>query len=310
MSEQVLVGEAVLPVGRPALGDDPARTGVDSGAWEPGRRGGRLATFSSVLAVVAVVPFAVPFLWLIASALKPVGQFYAFPPTLLPDPPSLDTIAGAVTLVDLPRLLANTTFIAALSVVATVVSASIVGFAFATLPARGRGPLFALLIGTILVPPTATLVPQYVLFSRLGWVDSYLPLIVPHLCGSAFAIFLFRQWFRNLPANVIESAELDGANPLQAWWHVAMPLARPVVAAVAVFAFVGAWNDFLGPLLYLRSPESFTISLALAAFQGTYVNQLHFTLALSLVALVPVVLVFAIAQRHIVQGIATGGWRG
>ena len=272
------------------------------------KTGGRLIL--AMVAILAVVPFAVPFLWLVASALKPIGQFYAAPPTLLPDPPSLENLAGAVALVDVPRLLANSTLIAGLSVGATVLSASLVGFAFATLPARGRRPLFGILIVTILVPPSATLIPQFILFSRLGWVGSYLPLIVPHLCGSAFFVFLFRQWFRNQPPHLFESAELDGANPLQAWWHIALPLARPAVAAVAVFAFVGSWNDFLGPLLYLREPESFTISLGLAAFQGTYVSQLHYTLALSLVALIPVVAVFAVAQRWLVPGIATGGWRG
>ena len=299
------MSEGILPAGARFVA-----SGLEASEDEPLQRHGRLGAVRASLAVLAVLPFAVPFLWLIASALKPVGQFYAFPPTLLPDPPSLESLTGAVTLVDVPRLLANSTLIAVLSVAATVVSASIVGFAFATLPARGRRPLFAVLIATILVPPSATLVPQFILFSRLGWVGSYLPLIVPHLCGSAFYVFLFRQWFRNQPANLFESAELDGANPLQAWWHVALPLARPAIAAVAVFAFVGSWNDFLGPLLYLRSPDTFTISLGLAAFQGTYVSQLHLTLALSLVALLPVVVVFAVAQRSIVGGIATGGWRG
>lgn len=282
----------------------------DASLEEGTRRGDGLRTTRTILAVLAAVPFVVPFLWLVLSALKPVGQFYAFPPTLLPEPPSLDNLAGAVRLVDVPRLLANSTIVAMLSVGATIVSGSLVGFAFATLPARGSRPLFALLIGTILIPPTATLVPQFILFSRLGWVGSYLPLIVPHLGGSAFYVFLFRQWYRNLPANLFESAQLDGATPLQAWRHVALPLSGPVVAAVAVFAFVGSWNDFLGPLLYLRSPDTFTISLGLAAFQGTYVSQLHTTLALSLVALVPVVAVFAVAQRYVVQGVATGGWRG
>jgi multiple sugar transport system permease protein len=299
------MSEGILPAGARLVAG-----GLEASEDEPLRRRGLLGAVRTILAVLAVVPFAVPFLWLVASALKPVGQFYAFPPTLLPNPPSLENLAAAVALVDVPRLLANSTLIAVLSVAATVVSASIVGFAFATLPARGRRPLFAVLIATILVPPSATLVPQFILFSRLGWVGSYLPLIVPHLCGGAFYVFLFRQWFRNQPANLFESAELDGANPLQAWWHVALPLARPAIAAVAVFAFVGSWNDFLGPLLYLRSPETFTISLGLAAFQGTYVSQLHLTLALSLVALLPVVVVFAVAQRSIVGGIATGGWRG
>jgi ABC-type glycerol-3-phosphate transport system permease component len=305
------MSERVLPIPvRVAQRDLAGLAGADDAADEPAQPGGRLRRFRTALAIAAVIPFAVPLVWLVLSALKPVGQFYAAPPTLLPSPPSLANLEGVVRLVDVPRLLANSTLIATLSVAATVISASLVGFAFATLPARGRRPLFALLVATILVPPAATLVPQFILFNRLGWVGSYLPLIVPHLGGGAFFVFLFRQWFRNLPANLFESAELDGASPFQAYRHIGLPLTKPAIAAVAVFAFVGSWNDFLGPLLYLRSPESFTISLGLAAFQGTYVNQLHYTLALSLVALLPVVIVFAIAQRYVVQGVATGGWRG
>jgi len=263
-----------------------------------------------VVATLAVLPFAVPLLWLVAGALKPPGQFYTAPPTILPDPPSLEAIQGALRLVDAPRLVANSLLLAALNVIGTIASAAVVGFAFATLPARGRRPLFGLLVATILVPPSVTLIPQYILFSRLGWVGTYLPLVVPQFLGSAFAIFLFRQWFRGLPPNLFESAELDGANPLQQLRYVALPLARPVIAAVAVFAFVGSWNDFLGPLLYLRTPETFTVSLGLSSFQGLYVNQVQQTMALSLLALLPVVAVFVLAQRWLVQGITTGGLRG
>lgn len=274
----------------------------------PGRA--RVASpLRTVVAVAAVLPFALPLLWLVAGALKTTAQFYQAPPTILPDPPSLATIQGALRLVDAPRLVANSLLLAGLNVVGTVASGALVGFAFATLPARGRRLLFGLLVATILVPASATLIPQFILFSRIGWVGTYLPLVVPQFLGSAFAIFLFRQWFRGLPANLFESAELDGANPFQQLWYIALPLARPVIAAVAVFAFVGSWNDFLGPLLYLRTPDTFTVSLGLASFQGLYVNQVQQTVALSLLALLPVVAVFAVAQRWLVQGIARGGAR-
>ena len=269
----------------------------------------RAPSWRSPLAVAAVVPFAVPFVWLVVSAFKPVDQFYSSPPTLFPDPPSLANLEGVLRLIDVPRLFANSTIIAALSAIASVVSSAVVGYAFATLPGRGRGLLFGLLVATILIPPAVLIVPQFLLFSRIGWVDSWLPLIVPHLFGSPFYVFLFRQWFRNLPPHLFESAELDGASPLQAFRHVAVPLARPAVAAVAVFAFVASWNDFLGPLVYLRSPESFTVSLGIASFQGVYVNDLHYSVALALLALIPPVAVFLVAQRSLVQGIVAGGWR-
>jgi len=267
-------------------------------------------SWRAILAVVVVIPFAVPFVWLVASAFKPVDQFYAAPPTLFPDPPSLANLGAVLDLLDVPRLFANSTFIALAVAGATVLASSVIGFAFATLPARGSRLLFGILIATILIPPTVAIVPQFVLFSRLGWVGTYLPLIVPSLFGNAFAIFLFRQWFRNLPPNLLESAELDGANPIQAFRHIALPLAWPVVAAVAVFAFVGSWNDFLGPLVYLRSPDTYTVSLGMATFQGVHVNDVHLSVAMACIALVPPILVFVVAQRVLVHGIATGGWRG
>jgi len=269
----------------------------------------RLAGWRWPLAALVTLPFVLPFAWLVASAFKPIDQFYAAPPTFLPDPPSLANLQGVVRLLDVPRLVANSIFVAIFSVLATVVSSSLAGFAFATLPARGRGPLFAILLVTIMIPPTAAIVPQFVLFSRLGWVGTYLPLIVPHMFGSAFYIFLFRQWFLNLPPHLFESAELDGANPLHAYRHIALPLARPALAAVVVFAFVGSWNDFLGPLVYLRAPDSFTISVGMATFQGVYVNEVHYAVAAALIALVPPVLVFVLAHRFLMGGIASSGWR-
>ena len=273
------------------------------------RRGGSPIGWRTPLAILAVLPFIVPFLWLVANTFKPIDQFYASPPTLLPDPASTSNVEGVLRLLDVARLGANSVIVATLIVVATVVSSSIVGFAFATLPARGSRVLFAILVATIVIPPSALLVPQFILFSRLGWVDTYLPLVVPLLFGNAFYVFLFRQWFKGLPPHLFESAELDGATPLQSFRHIALPLARPAIAAVAVFAFVASWNDFLGPLVYLRSAESFTLSLGLASFQGTYVNQVHHSIAMACIALIPPVLVFVVAQRALVRGIATSGWR-
>jgi multiple sugar transport system permease protein len=260
--------------------------------------------------LVAVLPFLIPFIWLTFSALKPADQFYAFPPTLLPNPPSLENVEAVLSLLQTPRLFANTLVIAGLSMVFTVASSALVGFAFATIPARGRKLLFAVLIGTILIPQAATIVPQFILFSRLGWVGTYLPLIVPHLFGSAFFIFLFRQWFRSLPAHIFESAEIDGATPFQAFRHIALPLCGPALAAVAVFAFIGAWNDFLGPLVYLRSPDSFTLSVAMATLEGIYVSNPQHSVAMALIVLIPPIVVFFVAQRFLVRGIESSGWRG
>lgn len=263
----------------------------------------------TVLALIAVVPFVIPFAWLTLSVLKPRDQFLAAPPTLLPDPPTLAAIFEVLTVLETPRLFANSTFIALLTVLFTVASSALVAFAFAAIPARGRRVLFALLIGTILIPPAALIVPQFILFSRLGWVGTYLPLLVPHLFASAFYVFLLRQWFLGLPAHVFESAQVDGATPWQSFRYVALPLARPALAAVAVFAFIGAWNDFLGPLVYLRSPDSFTVSLGMATLDGIYVHDPQRSVAMAVVALIPPLIVYLVAQRFVLGSVGRAGWR-
>ena len=183
------------------------------------------------------------------------------------------------------------------------------GFAFATLPGRGKWLLFNIMLATIMIPTTVTLIPLFVLFSRLGWVNTYLPLIVPHFFANAFYVFMFRQFFRSVPTELFESAELDGCNPFMSYCRIALPLARPALATAAVFAFIGAWNDFLGPLVYLNTNEKFTLSLGLALFQGTHYTQLHYLMPMSLVALLPVTILFLLAQRYFVQGIVTTGFR-
>ena len=262
----------------------------------------------ALLAVLVAIPFLVPFAWLLLSVLKPRDQFLAAPPTLLPNPPTLSSILEVVGVLETPRLFANSIVIATLTVLFTVASSALVAFAFAAIPARGRRVLFALLIGTILIPPAAVIVPQFILFPRLGWVGTYLPLLVPHLFASAFYVFLLRQWFLGLPPHLFEAAQVDGATPWQTFRHVALPLAKPALAAVAVFAFIGAWNDFLNPLVYLRSPDSFTVSLGMATLDGIYVHDPQRSVAMAVIALVPPVLVYLVAQRFVVGGIGRAGW--
>jgi len=167
--------------------------------------------------------------------------------------------------------------------------------------------LFALLLATVLLPSAVTLLPLFVLYSRLGWTGSYLPLVVPHFFANAFYVFLFRQFFRSIPRDVFDSADLDGCNPLAAFWHVALPLARPAVATVAVFAAIASYNEFLEPLVYLTRESSFTMQLGLAFFQGIFGTQLQYLLPMALVGLAPIAVLFFVAQRAIQQGIVTTG---
>ncbi len=261
------------------------------------------------LLISLAIPFLLPILWLVSTAFKPAEMVYLSPPQWIPNPVTIENLTTAWGLLDFPRFFRNTLWVAGLTVLGTALSSSLVGFAFATLPGRGKGFLFNLMLATIMIPTAVTLIPLFMLFSRLGWVNTYLPLIVPHFFANAFYVFLFRQFFRGLPAELFESAELDGCNPFMTYYRIALPLSRPALATVSVFACIGAWNDFLGPLVYLSTNDRFTLSLGLSLFQGTHYTQLHYLMPMSLVALLPVLLLFLLAQRYFVQGIVTTGFK-
>jgi multiple sugar transport system permease protein len=257
--------------------------------------------------LVLAIPFLLPFLWMLSTAFKPAAFIYAQPPQWIPSPLTMQNFQESWGLLDFPRFFLNTLFVAGFSVIGSTFSSSLVGFAFAILPGRGKNLWFNLLLATIMLPASILIIPQFILFSRLGWTNTYLPLIVPQFCANAFYVFLFRQFFRSLPFELFESAELDGCNPLQTYWQIALPLSRPVLAAVAVFAFIAAWNDFIGPLIYLSDNRLFTISLGLSLFQGLHYTQIQYLMAMSLVALLPVVILFFWAQRYFVENMAITG---
>jgi multiple sugar transport system permease protein len=260
--------------------------------------------YYAMLGILAI-PFLLPLFWMVSTAFKPAAQIYSASIHWLPAPPTFENFERAWGLLDFPGFIRNSLLVTALSVLGTLVSSSLAGYAFATLPGRGKGLLFAALIGTILVPPTVTWIPLFVLFSRLGWVNTYLPLVVPAFFANAFYAFLFRQYFRSLPDELFQSAEIDGCNPWTAYWRIALPLSKPAVATVAIFSFIGSWNDFIGPLLYLNTTSKFTVSLGLSLFHGLYYSQLEYLMPMSLVALLPVLVLFIFAQKYFVAGIVT-----
>lgn len=262
------------------------------------------------LLIALVTPFVLPLLWMVTTSIKPTAQIYSSTPIWIPNLISLENFRIAWDLIDLPRYLANSVLISGLALLGNLASSSLVGYAFATLSARGKNLIFNIMLGTMMIPASVTLIPTFILFSELGWVDTFLPLIVPQYFANVFYVFLFRQFFRSLPPALFESAELDGCHPLATYWYIALPLARPALATVAVFSLVNSWNDFLGPLVYLNSPAKYTVSLGLAQFQGFYYTQLEYLMPMSLVALLPLVIIFLVAQRYFVQGIVTTGLKG
>lgn len=208
---------------------------------------------------------------------------------------------------------ANSLFIAAAVVIGNVLSCGLVGYAFARLEFRGRDILFLMLLATMMIPGQVTSIPTFVLFAKLGWIDSYKPLIVPQLLAqSAFFVFLFRQFMLTIPNDLEDSARIDGCNPLATWWLIMMPLSRPIVVTVAVFSFMGTWNDLLGPLLYINSDAKQTVALGLqnfkSAFYGGETSEL--LMAASVLMIVPSILLFFVAQRAFIRGVVVTGVKG
>lgn len=209
------------------------------------------------------------------------------------------------------RFAFNTLLITFCCIVGQVLSASLVAFAFARLDWPGRNLLFFAMLATMLLPAEVTMIPTYLIFRHLGWIDTFLPLITPaFLGGGAFFIFLFRQFFMTLPRELDEAARVDGASSLRIWASVLMPLCKPIIATIAVFSFVAHWNDFLTPLIYLNSSEKFTLALGLQFFRGTYDTYLHLLMAASTLVLLPVIIVFFFAQKQFVKSIVLTGMKG
>lgn len=258
---------------------------------------------------VAVL-FLIPFLWMISSSLKPNYQIFAVPPRWLPDPPQWSNYTAALTALPFGRYMLNTAIITALTIVGHVLSCTLIAYAFARLRAPGRDTLFLIVLATMMLPYPVTMVPLYVIFKNLGWINTFLPLTAPAFFGSAFYIFLLRQYFLTLPRDFEDAARIDGANTLQILWLIMAPLALPALATVAIFSFQAAWNDFLPPLLYLQKPDLYTVTLGLQFFRSTYTTNWAYLMAASLVTSLPVIIVFFVAQRFFVEGITLSGVKG
>lgn len=268
------------------------------------------------MALVAMsLVFVMPLLWMLTTAVKPIGETLTTPPRWIPSEFQWGNFREAVLygrdqLGYIPFLTyaVNTTIITALCVVGSVASNAVVGYSFAKLRWPGRDAFFAVTLATMMVPFPVTMVPSFALFKWLGWVGTFKPLWVPAFFAGAFSIFLLRQFFRTVPDELSEAARIDGASEFQIFFDVVLPLSRPALAVTALFTFMGAWNDFLGPLIYLVDQQTFTLSLGLQAYQtqhgGTPWNLL---MAASAMVIAPVVLVFFFAQKAFIQGIATSG---
>jgi len=263
----------------------------------------------ALLCLVAAI-FLLPLFWMLSSSLKPEWQVLASPPVWLPNPPRWQNYPEALTYVPFARYAANTLIICAGAIVGHLLSCTIVAYGFARLRAPGKGFFFALMLSTLMLPYPVTMVPLFALFNALGWINTFLPLIVPAFFGNAFYIFLLRQFFLTLPPELEDAARIDGANLLQTLWHVILPISTPALATVLIFTFQSTWNDFLQPLIYLQDQSRYTVTLGLNFFRGSFKVNWAYLMAASLVVVLPVVIVFFLAQRLFIQGIAMSGIKG
>jgi multiple sugar transport system permease protein len=272
------------------------------------------------LALLGICAAAIlPFLWMVSTSLKTATAAYVYPPHWWPRPFRWHNYIDIFFSEKANFLLwtRNTLIIAALVVLGTTLSSSIVAYGFARLRFIGRGPLFVLMLSTMMIPFPVTMVPLFALFKWLGdhtgieWLGTFKPLWVPAFFGSAFNIFLLRQFFLTIPMELSEAARIDGCSELGIYWRIILPLSRPALAVVALFAFLAVWNDFLGPLIYLQRPEQFTLALGLQNYQSQAgQTQWQLLMAASTLVILPAILLFFLAQKSFIQGIATTGLKG
>lgn len=263
----------------------------------------------ALLLAITVVTFS-PFVLSILGSLKDTRSILAWPPRIFSPPFHPENYVRVWRASPLfPVWVRNSVVLAVITVMVKLLSCSMAGYAFARMRFPGRNLLFWATLATMMVPYAVTLVPNYTIMARFGWIDTYLPLIVPGI-SDAFGVFLMAQFFKTLPRDYEDAARIDGASWFTIFWRVMLPLARPALVALAIFKFQASWNDFLGPLIYLNSPSKFTLPLGLNFFKGQYFHFWELILAGAMFNAVPMLVIFAIFQRYFIKGISLGGLKG
>jgi multiple sugar transport system permease protein len=262
----------------------------------------------AVVTMGAVVMIA-PFLWMLSTSFKGGGAIFDYPPTWIPDPITFDNFRRVWTVVDFDRYLFNSMVVAIAVTFGEVFTSALAAYAFARLRFPGRDALFLMYLATLMIPGQVTIIPNFILMRYLGWINTYQGLIIP-TAFTAFGTFLLRQYFLSIPRELEESARVDGASFFQVWWRIIMPLASPAVATLGVFSFMGAWNSFLWPYIMVSTSDMRTLPVALRSLQSEYGTEWGMMMAGSLIAMLPMLIIFLFAQRYFVRGIATTGFGG
>ena len=270
-------------------------------------------TLVMVILLAGSVVMLFPLAWQISSSLKGNFEIYQWPPRLIPNPPRWQNYPQAVTLIPFWLYARNTIFITSCALVGTVASCALCAYAFALLRAPGKNVLFVILLGTMMLPGQVTMIPIFIMFSKLNWINTFYPLIVPTFFGNAFYIFLLRQFFLSLPPELADAVKIDGGGYWTMFSRVVVPLSRPALTTVAIFSFMAHWNDFFTPLLYITSDSKRTLALGLMVMQANYFGgrqYMHLVMAASVLMLIPVLTLYGFAQRVFVQGVSLTGIAG
>lgn len=251
-----------------------------------------------------------PFLWTLTSSLKSIMEMFSYPPKLLPEIYMFSNYVKSITAMPFGKAYWNSFFVTASIVIIQLLTCSMAAYAFAKIRFPGREALFMLFLAMLMVPHQVTMIPMYLIMGKLNWLDTYWALIVPNAVFWAFGIFLLRQFMKGIPDELEEAAMVDGASPVRSYLQIMLPLVRPALAALTIFSFLANWNAFLYPLLYMSSRDKFTVPLLLNAFKGQHVTDWSLIMAGTMISIVPVLIVYLIAQKQFIEGIALTGIKG
>jgi ABC-type glycerol-3-phosphate transport system permease component len=290
-------------------------------SWRTSKRvrWGLQATVAYILLVALAAFNILPLLWMVSGSFKSNAEVLASPPIWIPRTWHWENYVNAFRALPFPRFFLNTMIVITFVLIGTLLANTLVAFGFARLRARARNLIFLILLATMMLPSQVTWLSVYIIFAKLpgpgpggNWIDTYLPLIVPSYFGSAFLVFMLRQFFLTVPLELDEAARIDGANTFQVYWYIFLPQARPALATIVILTFIGHWKDYFTPLIYLNTPTKFTLALGVQYFRGfaDYATQWHLLMAAGTALTIPPLLVFLFFQRYFVAGLALTGLKG
>jgi multiple sugar transport system permease protein len=263
-----------------------------------------------IILTIAGIIMLFPFMWMLSTSLKDGVAVFVYPPKLIPNPPVWQNYADIFIKQPMLSALFNSLKIALINMTGTLLTSSMAAYAFAKIKFRFKNQLFMLLLATMMIPGQVTLIPLFIWFKKFGWIDTHYPLIVPAILCHAYGVFLLRQFFMTIPDSYGESAKIDGANQFIIYCRIMLPLCIPAMTTLALFSFMGNWNSFMGPLIYLNSKVKFTVPLLIRFFQGTYYSNWSLLTAASCVSIVPIIILYIFAQRYFIQGVVMSGLKG